>query len=84
MVELPRLILPQVFKEDGSVEVDKDVSNTVTLWYMLDEFGSRFSHSDQPNMAFKMFFYVPTELSYTLIYPIEDITYEGRYKVVNS
>lgn len=69
----------QVFKGDGSVEVDEDVAKNVTLWYMLDEFGSRFSHSDEPNMAFKLFFYVPTQLSYTLIYPIKDIDYQGKW-----
>ena len=73
------MFLPQVFNEDGSVEADKDVTSNITLWYMMDEFGSRFSHSDQPNMAFKLFFHVPTQLLYTLIYPIRSIEYQGGY-----
>lgn len=65
-----------VFNKDGSVEADKDLTNNITLWYIMDEFGARFSHSDQPNMAFKLFYHVPSELSYTLIYPLRNIEYQ--------
>eukprot|EP00112_Aurelia_sp_Birch-Aquarium-sp1_P014059 Seg3007.3 transcript_id=Seg3007.3/GoldUCD/mRNA.D3Y31 product="Tubulin-tyrosine ligase-like protein 12" protein_id=Seg3007.3/GoldUCD/D3Y31 len=65
-----------MIKEDGSVQVHDDPDQKITLWYIMDEFGSRFYHSDEPNMAFKLFFHVPTQMSFTLIYPIKDIEFE--------
>lgn len=67
-----------MIKEDGSVQVHDDPDQKITLWYIMDEFGSRFYHSDEPNMAFKLFFHVPTQMSFTLIYPIKDIEFEGK------
>ncbi|XP_065069444.1 tubulin--tyrosine ligase-like protein 12 [Rhopilema esculentum] len=65
-----------IINEDGSLDIEQQVDKKITLWYMLDEFGSRFSHSDEPNVEFKLFFYVPTQLTYSLIFPLKDIEFE--------
>ena len=59
-----------------------DLDQKITLWYIMDEFGSRFYHSDEPNMAFKLFFHVPTQMSFTLIYPIKDIEFQGMFTML--
>ena len=61
----------KLMKEDN----DRDY---VPLWYVMDEFGSRVAHSDTPNMIFKSFYYVPTGISYTIIFPNKDVQYGGK------
>jgi len=53
-------------------DIENDKQYT-PLWYILDEFGSRIQHCDSPNVVFKHFFYVPKNMSMTVMYPIQDI-----------
>ncbi len=69
-----------MIKNDGTAQYIDDVDKKITVWYVLDEFGSRFAHSDHPNMAFKIFFHVPTEVTYTVIYPLRDIGQQGDFR----
>eukprot|EP01112_Ceratiomyxa_fruticulosa_P010846 TRINITY_DN2885_c0_g1_i4.p1 TRINITY_DN2885_c0_g1~~TRINITY_DN2885_c0_g1_i4.p1 ORF type:complete len:608 (+),score=121.83 TRINITY_DN2885_c0_g1_i4:726-2549(+) len=43
------------------------------VWYIMDELGSRVRHSESPNFAFAPFFYTSKGLSYTIIWPINDL-----------
>ncbi|KAK2163923.1 hypothetical protein LSH36_72g06019 [Paralvinella palmiformis] len=43
------------------------------VWYIMDEFGSRVQHSDSPTVLMVPFYYQPTQLSYTLMWPIVDL-----------
>ncbi|XP_026760696.1 tubulin--tyrosine ligase-like protein 12 [Galleria mellonella] len=45
----------------------------VPVWYVLDELGSGITHSDNPNFRAVPFIHVPTQLTYTLLFPIEDV-----------
>jgi len=67
--------IKMVAEVDGKVVIqdEKSLDNKETLWYVMDEFGSRFDHSDEPNMMFRVFCYAPTGVQYTVIYPLEDI-----------
>jgi hypothetical protein len=39
----------------------------------MDEFGSRFQHSDTPNVAFQPLCYAPTSTFFTVFFPLEDL-----------
>jgi len=48
------------------------------LWYVMDEFGSRIQHSDNPNVRLIPFCYVPTQSAFTVMWPLADIDDGGR------
>eukprot|EP00850_Spirogloea_muscicola_P021625 SM000256S08679 [mRNA] locus=s256:71999:76864:+ [translate_table: standard] len=48
------------------------------IWYVMDEFGSAFRHSDNPNFKFAPFMYFPdgtlkSAISYSLVWPIKNV-----------
>ncbi|XP_059053263.1 tubulin--tyrosine ligase-like protein 12 [Achroia grisella] len=45
----------------------------VPVWYVLDELGCGITHSDNPNFRTVPFIYVPTQVTYTIIFPIRDV-----------
>lgn len=50
----------------------------VPLWYVMDEFGSRIQHSDDPNVRLVPFCYMPTKSAYTIMWPIVDLKPGGK------
>ncbi|XP_013785928.1 tubulin--tyrosine ligase-like protein 12 isoform X1 [Limulus polyphemus] len=48
------------------------------LWYVMDEFGSRIQHSDNPNFRTVPFYDVPAQTSFTLLFPIKQVEYQGE------
>lgn len=40
---------------------------------MNDELGSRISHSRAPNFRLVPLFYVPRQISYSVLFPVEDV-----------
>lgn len=49
------------------------VEERVPVWYVLDELGSGITHSDNPNFRAVPFINVPDQLTYTLLFPIENV-----------
>ncbi|CAG4954270.1 unnamed protein product [Parnassius apollo] len=49
------------------------VEDRVPVWYVLDELGSGIIHSDNPNFRAVPFIHVPDQLTYTLLFPIENV-----------
>ncbi|CAH0728524.1 unnamed protein product, partial [Brenthis ino] len=49
------------------------VEDRVPVWYVMDELGSGITHSDNPNFRTVPFIYVPEQLTYTLMFPIENV-----------
>ncbi len=45
----------------------------VPIWYVLDEFGSRIQHSLQPNVRLVPFCYVPTQVTFSIMWPTKSI-----------
>ena len=50
----------------------------IPLWYLMDEFGSRVAHSEEPNVAFENFYYVKGGLMVTVMFLLQDLKYRGR------
>lgn len=49
------------------------VEERVPLWYVLDELGSGITHSDNPNFRAVPFIFVPEQITFTLLFPIENV-----------
>lgn len=49
------------------------VEDRVPVWYVLDELGSGITHSDQPNFRLVPFIFVPEQITFTLLFPIENV-----------
>lgn len=47
--------------------------NRVPIWYVLDEMGSAVNHSNTPNFRAVPFIYIPDEMTYTLLFPVENV-----------
>ncbi|XP_076152731.1 tubulin--tyrosine ligase-like protein 12 [Alosa pseudoharengus] len=45
----------------------------VPVWYIMDEFGSRVQHSNQPTCCMAPFFYAPQQIAYTVLWPLQDL-----------
>lgn len=52
---------------------DFSVEERVPVWYVLDEVGSGITHSDNPNFRAVPFINVPDQMTYTLLFPIENV-----------
>lgn len=50
----------------------------VPVWYIMDEFGSRIQHSDQPSFAAAPLFYMPQQIAYTVLWPLRDLETGGE------
>lgn len=45
----------------------------VPVWYIMDEFGSQVQHSDQPSCSMAPFYYTQGELTYSVLWPLQDL-----------
>lgn len=52
---------------------DFSAEDRVPVWYVLDELGSGINHSEYPNFRAVPFINVPDQMTYTLLFPVEDI-----------
>ena len=50
----------------------------VPIWYIMDEVGSAVNHSDEPNFKLVPFMYIPTQMTYSLLFPIKDVEEDER------
>lgn len=52
---------------------DMGSENALPKWYIMDEFGSRIQHSDDPTFRVVPFFYAATGMGYSLMWPLKDV-----------
>ncbi|RUS90770.1 hypothetical protein EGW08_001481 [Elysia chlorotica] len=52
---------------------DMGSEHALPKWYIMDEFGSRIQHSDDPNFRIVPFFYAASGMSYSLMWPVKDV-----------
>lgn len=48
-----------------------NIEDQLPAWYIMDEFGSAISHSDEPNFRSVPFLHIPEGLAYSLLFPIK-------------
>ncbi|OWR43987.1 tubulin-tyrosine ligase protein 12 [Danaus plexippus plexippus] len=69
-------VYQNVWKYANTYSVGGDelsVEDRVPVWYLMDELGSAINHSDQPNFRAVPFIYIPEQITYTLLFPIENV-----------
>uniref|UniRef100_F6SZ74 Tubulin--tyrosine ligase-like protein 12 SET-like domain-containing protein n=1 Tax=Ciona intestinalis TaxID=7719 RepID=F6SZ74_CIOIN len=52
-----------------------EAEEKVPIWYLMDEFGSRIRHSDEPTVKIVPFHYQPTGTTYSLMWLTQDMEY---------
>ena len=60
------------------VQQDPQDEDVAAFWYVLDEFGSRICHSDEPSVDMKPIFHVPSQMSFTVMWLLKDLEYGGN------
>jgi len=58
--------------------ITQTAEEKVPVWYIMDEFGSRIQHSDQPSFATAPLFYMPQQIAYTVLWPLRDLETGGK------
>lgn len=48
------------------------------IWYVMDEFGSRIQHSDDPNFRVVPFFFGPSQMSFSIMWPLRNVGSGGK------
>ncbi|XP_068806970.1 tubulin--tyrosine ligase-like protein 12 isoform X1 [Struthio camelus] len=67
-------VLQEMWKYNQTYQLSQGTAEEkVPVWYIMDEFGSRIQHSDQPSFATAPLFYMPQQIAYTLLWPLRDL-----------
>lgn len=78
-------ILRKIWRYSNMYSINADsieIENQMPIWYVMDELGSGINHSDTPNFRVIPFFYIPDQLTYSLLFPIVD-TDDSEYVTRN-
>ncbi|XP_013409480.1 tubulin--tyrosine ligase-like protein 12 [Lingula anatina] len=51
----------------------KGSEESFAVWYIMDEFGSRIQHSYEPSCRLVPFFYVPMQLTFSILFPVKNL-----------
>ena len=65
------------FSQTYSVASAGNVEERQPVWYVMDEFGARIQHSDEPTARVVPFIYMVDGCGYSLLFPIKDIEEDG-------
>lgn len=52
-----------------------EAEECLPIWYIMDEFGSRIQHSDDPSFRTIPFYFLPQQITYTLLFPLRKLEY---------
>ncbi|KAM9328135.1 tubulin--tyrosine ligase-like protein 12 isoform 2-T2 [Pholidichthys leucotaenia] len=73
-VETVELVMECMWKYNQTYQLSQgSAEEKVPLWYIMDEFGSQVQHSDQPSCCMAPFFYIQGQLTYTVLWPRQDL-----------
>ncbi|XP_018408938.1 PREDICTED: tubulin--tyrosine ligase-like protein 12 [Nanorana parkeri] len=68
-------VLAEMWKYNQTYQLSHgSAEEKVPVWYIMDEFGSRIQHSDEPTFVTAPFYYIPHQLAYTILWPLRDIS----------
>ncbi|XP_054911404.1 tubulin--tyrosine ligase-like protein 12 [Poeciliopsis prolifica] len=72
--DIVELILERMWKYNQTYQLSQgSAEEKVPVWYIMDEFGSQVQHSDHPSCCMVPFFYMQGQLTYTLLWPLQDL-----------
>lgn len=54
----------------------ENIEDRLPVWYVMDEIGSAVMHSDTPNCRIVPFVHINSQITYSLLFPIGDISEE--------
>ncbi|XP_075458908.1 tubulin--tyrosine ligase-like protein 12 isoform X2 [Ascaphus truei] len=67
-------VLKEMWKYNRTYKLAQGTAEEkVPVWYIMDEFGSRIQHSDEPTFGAAPLFYTPQEVAYTILWPLRDL-----------
>ncbi|XP_053112679.1 tubulin--tyrosine ligase-like protein 12 [Hemicordylus capensis] len=67
-------VLEEMWKYNQTYQLSHgSAEEKVPVWYIMDEFGSRIQHSDEPTFATAPLFYMPQQIAYTVLWPLRDL-----------
>ncbi|XP_032618368.1 tubulin--tyrosine ligase-like protein 12 [Chelonoidis abingdonii] len=67
-------VLQEMWKYNQTYQLSQGTAEEkVPVWYIMDEFGSRIQHSDEPTFATAPLFYIPQQIAYTVLWPLRDL-----------
>ncbi|KAK2155113.1 hypothetical protein NP493_2108g00004 [Ridgeia piscesae] len=64
-----KLESPRAYQDSNGGDVE-GTDAAVSIWYFMDEFGSRIQHSDTPSFRLVPFYFVPKQTSFTTMWPV--------------
>ncbi|XP_068134259.1 tubulin--tyrosine ligase-like protein 12 [Hyperolius riggenbachi] len=68
-------VLREMWKYNQTYQLSHgSAEEKVPVWYIMDEFGSRIQHSDEPSFGTAPFFYAPHQIAYTILWPLRDLS----------
>ncbi|XP_050775767.1 tubulin--tyrosine ligase-like protein 12 [Gopherus flavomarginatus] len=67
-------VLQEMWKYNQTYQLSQGTAEEkVPVWYIMDEFGSRIQHSDEPTFATAPLFYIPQQIAYSVLWPLRDL-----------
>ncbi|XP_066561366.1 tubulin--tyrosine ligase-like protein 12 isoform X3 [Amia ocellicauda] len=67
-------VLEEMWKYNQTYQLSQGTAEEkVPVWYIMDEFGSQVQHSDEPTCSMAPFFYMPEQIAYTILWPLQDL-----------
>ncbi|XP_053575031.1 tubulin--tyrosine ligase-like protein 12 [Bombina bombina] len=67
-------VLQEMWKYNQTYQLSQGTAEEkVPVWYIMDEFGSRIQHSDEPTFGTAPLFYIPQQIAYTILWPLRDL-----------
>lgn len=73
---MTEIVTKELWKWNQSYSMESSVvENSLPVWYVMDEFGSRIQHSFEPNFKCVPFYYIPRCIAYSLLFPIKSVPF---------
>ncbi|CAG2103519.1 unnamed protein product [Medioppia subpectinata] len=73
---MARTIAKELWKWNQCYSIESsEVENSLPVWYLMDEFGSRIQHSTDPNFRCVPFYFIPRGIAYSLLFPIKSVSF---------
>ncbi|XP_003743857.1 tubulin--tyrosine ligase-like protein 12 [Galendromus occidentalis] len=67
-------VLPRIWRYAQTYSLGlTEIEDSLPVWYIVDELGSRISHSRSPNFRLVPLYHHKNKQTYSLLFPIEDI-----------